>query len=109
MNIGVLSVGALLLAAAAPAAPQEDTALVDQGRAAFRRVGCANCHMIRGVGTGLAPDLSHVGAKYTAAYLERWLRDPREIRPSGHMPALELSDEDVRALAAFLAAQPSAK
>jgi mono/diheme cytochrome c family protein len=109
MKFGVLSLGVLLLAAAAPAAPQEDTALVDQGRAAFRRVGCANCHRLRGVGTGLASELSHVGAKYTAAYLERWLKDPREIRPSGHMPALELSDDDVRALAAFLAAQRSAK
>ena len=108
MRLGVLAAGVLVIATAAPAASQQDTALVDAGRAAFRRVGCANCHMIRGVGTSLAADLSRVGTRYTAAYLERWLRDPRAVRPSGHMPTLELTDEDIRALAAFLAAQRSA-
>jgi cbb3-type cytochrome oxidase cytochrome c subunit len=53
----------------------------------------------------LAPDLSRIGARYDAAYLERWLRDPREVRPSGHMPALELSETDIEALAAYLASQ----
>lgn len=104
-GIGVVSIGLLLLGIAAPVPAQDDAALVEQGSAAFRRVGCANCHMIRGVGTSLGPDLSHVGTKYTAAYLERWLRDPREMRPSGHMPALELSDNDIRVLAGFLAVQ----
>jgi cytochrome c553 len=33
----------------------------------------------------------------------RWLRDPAQQRPSAHMPALELSDQDIRALAAYLA------
>jgi cytochrome c553 len=103
--IGVLSAAVMVLAIAAPVPAQDDAALVAQGRAAFGRVGCANCHMIGAVGTSLAPNLSHVGTKYTAAYLERWMRDPREVRPSGHMPALELSDDEIRALAAFLAAQ----
>ena len=103
-GIGVICLG-MLLAVVAGARAQDNAALVDQGRAAFRRVGCANCHMIRGVGTNLAADLSHAGTKYTAPYLEGWLRDPRAIRPSGHMPALELSDDDIRALAAFLAEQ----
>jgi cytochrome c1 len=46
-----------------------------------------------------------VGAKYRPEYLARWLRDPSYLRPSAHMPALELSEADIRALAAFLAAQ----
>jgi cytochrome c1 len=32
----------------------------------------------------------------------RWLRDPALQRPTAHMPALELSDEDVSALAVYL-------
>jgi cytochrome c553 len=86
-------------------AAQDRAVLIEEGRVAFKRVGCYNCHTVGSVGTGLAPDLSHVGAKYNSGYLERWLRDPREVRPSGHMPALELTDDDIRALAAFLAAQ----
>ena len=96
---------ALLIAVVSVATAQDRAASIDEGRAAFKRVGCSNCHSVRGVGGGIAPDLSHVGAKYGVAYLERWLRDPREVRPSGHMPALELTDDDVRALAAYLAAQ----
>ena len=96
---------ALLLVVVPVASGQDRAALIDAGGAAFRRVGCANCHTVRGVGTGIASDLSHVGAKYGAAYLERWLRDPSEVRPAGHMPSLELTDDDIRALVAYLAAQ----
>ena len=100
-----LCVFALVASMAVAGGAQDQAALVEEGRAAFKRVGCYNCHTVGAVGTRIAPDLSHVGAKYNAVYLERWLRDPREVRPSGHMPALELTDDDIRALAAFLAAQ----
>ena len=59
--------------------------------------------MIGKFGTPIGPDLSRVGGKYPAEYLARWLRDPALQRPTAHMPALELSDEDIRALAAYLA------
>jgi cytochrome c oxidase subunit II len=79
--------------------------LVEEGRHAFVRNGCHGCHTVRGVGTPIAPDLSRVGAKYRAEYLARWLRDPSYLRPSTHMPAIELTEADIAALAAFLAAQ----
>jgi cytochrome c1 len=53
----------------------------------------------------MATDLTHVGAKYRPEYLRRWLRDPSYLRPSAHMPTLELTEADIRALAAFLSAQ----
>jgi len=37
---------------------------------------CARCHMIRGVGGVLGPDLSHIGRDRSAAQIERALRDP---------------------------------
>ena len=106
MTRGVLTaVAALLILATPVASEQHRAALVEEGRAAFTRIGCSNCHSVRGVGAAMAPDLSKVGMKHDIAYLERWLRDPRELRPSGHMPALELTDADIRALAAYLAVQ----
>lgn len=84
---------------------QDRAALVEEGRAAFARAGCSNCHVVRGVGTAVARDLSRIGGERDIAYLERWLRDPRELHPSGHMPPLELTEADIRALAAYLAAQ----
>ena len=95
---------ALLAAVAGPVAAQ-DAALVEEGERAFRRQGCYGCHTVGKMGTPIAPDLSHVGAKYKPSYLERWLRDPSYLRPSAHMPALELTEAEIRALAVFLAAQ----
>ncbi len=34
--------------------------------------------------------------------LERWLRDPSAQKPTAHMPRLDLTEPDVRALAAYL-------
>ena len=99
----ILPVVALLIGAG-PATAQ-DTALIEDGRRAFTKNGCQGCHTLGRTGTPIGPDLTHVGAKYSQSYLERWLRDPASVRPSTHMPALELTDEDIRALAAFFAAQ----
>ena len=87
------------------AGAQESGALVEDGRRAFVRTGCYGCHTIGAMGTPVARDLTHVGAKYSAPYIARWLRDPSHVRPSTHMPTIELTDADVEALAAFLATQ----
>jgi len=91
-----------LLALGAPASAQD---LVGEGRRAFMRNGCHGCHTVGTMGTPMATDLTRVGAKYRPEYLRRWLRDPSYLRPSAHMPTLELTEADIRALAAFLSAQ----
>jgi mono/diheme cytochrome c family protein len=96
---------AVLILAHSATSAQEGSALVENGRQAFARNGCAACHTVGRMGTPVARDLTHVGAKYSAPYIERWLRDPGHIRPSTHMPAIELTDADIEALAAFLSAQ----
>jgi mono/diheme cytochrome c family protein len=103
----IVAMGALLalgvLSASAIPASAQDPGLIEAGRRTFMNQGCYGCHAVGKVGTPIGPDLSHVGAKYRADYLERWLRDPSYVRPSTHMPALELSDDDIKAIAAFLA------
>jgi len=103
--IRALALALLVVLAAAAAARAQDRTLVDAGQRTFVKQGCHGCHTIGKTGTPIGPDLSHVGAKYRPEYLARWLRDPSYLRPSAHMPALELTDDDIRALAAFLAAQ----
>jgi cytochrome c2 len=100
-----LALASLMILATAVAAVAQDRELVETGRTTFVKQGCHGCHTIGKIGTPIGPDLSHVGAKYRAEYLARWLRDPAYLRPSTHMPAIELTEEDIRALAAFLAAQ----
>jgi alcohol dehydrogenase (cytochrome c) len=53
---------------------------------------CANCHMIRGVGGVLGPDLSHLARNRTPAQIERALRDPGGPPD----PADEKSDDERR-------------
>ena len=93
---------ALVLAALAPSAGIAADDLAAQGLSVFMKNGCHGCHTIGKIGTPLGPDLSRVGFKYRAEYIERWLRDPSYMRPSAHMPALELTDADIRVLARYL-------
>lgn len=86
-----------------PASAQEPDGLVARGGRAFTTQGCYGCHHVGTYGTPIGPDLSHVGAKYPASYLRSWLRDPESVRPAGHMPKLDLTPEDIQALAAYLA------
>jgi mono/diheme cytochrome c family protein len=92
----------LLAAAGTAAAQAPEPPMIQRGEAAFKSNGCYGCHMIGKFGTPIGPDLSHVGRKYPPDYLARWLRDPAQQRPAAHMPALELTEADVQALAAYL-------
>ena len=73
------------------------------GEQLFVVQGCYGCHQIGKFGTPIGPDLSHVGAKYEARYLEQWLQDPESVRPTAHMPKLELTAQEIESLAAYLA------
>jgi cytochrome c2 len=80
----------------------QDSALVAEGKRLFTDRGCYGCHTIGASGTPIAPDLSRVGSKHTEADLIAWLFDPKEQKPGAHMPMLELTSGEVRALAAYL-------
>jgi cytochrome c553 len=96
-------IAAALLAVACTAVAQSPSrTVIERGQAAFKSNGCYGCHLIGKFGTPIGPDLSQVGRKYPEEYLARWLRDPALQRPSAHMPALELSEADVQALAVYL-------
>jgi len=104
MNTKTLTILCLaVLATASAAAAQDRSALAERGRAAFMANGCHGCHTVGKMGTPIGPDLSHVGFKYREEYLARWLRDPAYLRPSAHMPKLEIKESDIRTLAAYLA------
>lgn len=96
----VVALALLGIASCAVAQPARDG---EPGRAVFFSQGCYGCHRLGVAGTPIAHDLSHVGRKYTEAELARWLRDPASQKPNAHMPRLALTDEEIRALAAYLA------
>lgn len=115
--------------AVAATAATQDEALIAQGRDVFfNQSYCVLCHAIEGTPASgaLGPNLTLFGRRGTIAAgmlentpenLVRWIREPREIKPGAEMPgvargiprqgggewqATGLSDEQLRAVAAYL-------
>jgi len=84
--------------------------LAEQGRMLFVAKGCLVCHnhpafaaerhQTMFLNFDDVPTLASL--KIDADYLKRWLHDPRALKPTTQMPNLNLSDEEIDALVAFL-------
>ena len=81
-------------------------ATVIEGKDVWHRNNCINCHTLLGEGAYYAPDLTQITAQRGAGYLREFLKDPSrfysEERDRRLMPTLNLSDEDITAVIAFL-------
>lgn len=87
--------------------------LLRMGRLHFTQQNCAKCHVSNeGLGaapmpeTGeIGPILVGIGDKVTEEWLQRWISDPKHLRPTTHMPTLvDAKTEEGRQQAADLAA-----
>lgn len=70
-----------------------------KGRDLIRRIGCVACHNdIEKDSPRLetSTPLPDIGKKYSAPSLVEFLRDPLKSRPSGRMPSLGLTDDELR-------------
>lgn len=80
-------------------------ALVEHGRQLFySKYACQSCHIAdaktdKGY---IGPTLTAVGSRLTPAWIYAWLNDPQALRPGTIEPNQNISDEDDRALTAFL-------
>jgi len=85
---------------------------VEEGRQLFySKYACQACHIVdpqkdKGY---IGPTLTQVGARLNAAWIFHWLKDPQALRPGTLEPNQHLSDQDARALTAFLMAQRAIK
>lgn len=85
-------------------------ALAKKGEALFDSEGCASCHSLDGVGSGLAPDLKGWGSReWSAAFIRapghsRFFGEMNEMETFDH---LKLPEEDLQAVTAWLHAQGS--
>jgi mono/diheme cytochrome c family protein len=81
---------------------------VEQGRQLFySKYACQACHIVdakedKGY---IGPTLTEVGSRLNAAWVYHWLKDPQALRSGTIEPNRNLSDEDARALTAFLMSQ----
>lgn len=66
---------------------------------------CKLCHSIGGDAGKQAEKggkLDGVGAKRDAAWLEKYLRDPKAAMPDAKMPKMKLSDEELKTLVDYM-------
>jgi ubiquinol-cytochrome c reductase cytochrome b subunit len=77
--------------------------LVSHGKGIFEAHGCSGCHGATGAGTTAAPTLVGITTKFPQAQLIGLLHDPTAKMRAGHMPAVDISADDMSALLAYLA------
>jgi cytochrome c oxidase subunit II len=91
----------------------QSSGTVSEGRRIFESTACINCHAVAGTAaTGrFGPDLTHLMSRDTIAAgaapntpenLRLWIRNPDAIKPGSLMPAMELGDQELNALASYL-------
>jgi cytochrome c553 len=70
---------------------------------------CENCHGPSGTGFGgVTPYLAGLDARYLETALRQWKEDKRRTDPAGIMPVIarQLSDADIKAIAAYYSSLP---
>jgi cytochrome c oxidase subunit 2 len=93
--------------------PAAQDSAVEAGKTAFERRACMNCHTVSGTAaTGrFGPDLSHLMSRATLASgamdntpanLRQWIKSPDTFKRGALMPAMQLSDEQLDQVTAYL-------
>jgi len=106
----VVAPGSAARADPAPLRPGD----AEAGRRATARYLCATCHEIPGfvaANNQVGPPLGGMASRgfiggvlpNTPENMVRWLKDPRGVDPMSAMPALGLTEQDARDIAAFMA------
>jgi cytochrome c oxidase subunit II len=86
---------------------------VAAGRQLFESQACISCHVVRGTAAQgkFGPDLTHLMSRdtlasgasaNTVADLKLWIKDPDYVKPGSLMPAMQLSDEQIDQVVAYL-------
>ena len=83
------------------------------GATIFQTQACAGCHTVSGTAANgtLGPDLSHVASRATIGAdtlantpsdMAHWLSATQQVKPGALMPQLDLTDDQIQALVAYL-------
>jgi len=93
--------------------PAQANAAASRGQQIFETTACVNCHAVAGTPADgrFGPDLTHFMSRETIASgaalntpdnLRLWIRNPDALKPGSRMPAMNLSEQDVNAVADYL-------
>ncbi len=77
--------------------------LAERGRKLyFEKYACQACHQIGLEGGAIGPELTEISERLTEGWLYAWLKGSQKLVPNVKEPQYRLSDEEARALSAFL-------
>jgi cytochrome c oxidase subunit 2 len=93
--------------------PAADVNAAADGRHVFESTACVNCHTVAGTNARgkFGPDLTHLMTRATIASgaatntqenLHLWIKEPDAIKPGCLMPAMQMSEQDIDAVTAYL-------
>ena len=85
--------------------PANAPASVEHGRQLFySKYACQSCHIAdtKNDKGYIGPTLTQVGSRLTPGWVYAWMKNPLALRPGTMEPNQNMSDEDARALTAFL-------
>jgi nitric oxide reductase subunit C len=80
-------------------------ATLSKGAVLFKENGCFDCHMLAGTGGTSGPALDDVGLRLGEEKIGKIIANPQSVNPNATMPAFDLPQSDVEAVAEFLAKQ----
>ena len=93
--------------------PSVQDPAVAEGRQLFESQACISCHVVRGTAAQgrFGPDLTHFMSRDTLASgaaantpenLKLWIQNPDYFKPGSLMPAMQLSDDQIDKVVAYL-------
>lgn len=91
-----------LLLLAAACGKSEPSGPVSPGKSYFVQAGCASCHKIGEFGSSVGPDLTLVGFRHNAEWLDLFIKDPQAWKKDTLMPNKRISEEARKAIVEFL-------
>ena len=85
--------------------------LAARGKELVDSIGCRGCHALSadevagqlGANKDIAPNLSRIAEKTSAQWIYHWIKNPRGYSSVARMPSLRLSEDEARAITAYVA------
>lgn len=99
-GIGYLTWAGLTSPMTNPIVEKDPQALA--GQRLYRELNCVYCHKIGGKGGGIGPELDKVAPQEREDWLTKHFRDPKAATPGSAMPKMNLLDDEINALVAYM-------
>lgn len=80
----------------------EKDARVVSGQRLYRELKCSYCHKIGGKGGAVGPELDKVAGEEAEDWLTKHFRDPQAVTPGSTMPKLNLLEDEIADLVAYM-------